>query len=235
MAGLAALGAVMLGTRSAPALEIVKLRAMATADSVRIEVVPKAGEDFADAEFTARITRTGNDRLLWRGSLGRLAPGAAKGAAFIKTLSGLKPDLWSPASPVLYNLTVSATKDGTALAPRTVRIGFRSFEIKDGQFRLNGRPVFLRGIAINPPGRSIPPEVGESRAFAEAYVRYLKSQNVNIFRLSTDGSQVWFDVCDELGMMMYAGHYGLASGSGGGQTRCAEGCRSLHRRLPEAL
>ena len=185
-------------------------------------------------EFRAAITQAGTGQILWQGSLGQAAPGAAKGASFSKTLSGLKPELWNPDSPVLYNLQVTATKDGKPVASRTVRIGFRSFEIRDGQFHLNGRPVFLRGIAINPPGRTIPPEVGESRAFAEAYVRYLKSQNVNIFRLTTDESQVWFDVCDELGMMMYAGRYGSPPEADGGKRvapkdfdRCIAGYRKL--------
>jgi len=95
-------------------------------------------------------------------------------------------------------------------------------------------PGVSAGIAINPPGRTIPPEVGESRAFAEAYVRYLKSQHVNIFRLTTDQSQVWFDVCDELGMMMYAGRYGSPPGADEGKRvapkdldRCIAGYRKL--------
>jgi beta-galactosidase len=180
----------------------------ATADSVRVEVIPKAGENFVGASFQAAICQAGNGQLLWQGPLGQAAPGVAAGEPFTKTISGLKPELWNPDSPVLYNLQVTAAKDGKPLAAKTVRIGFRSFEVRDGQFKLNGRPVFLRGIAINPPGRGIPTKVGESRAFAEGYVRYLKSQNVNIFRLATDESQVWFDVCDELGMMMYAGRYG---------------------------
>jgi len=200
--------AVLLGPGSSQALEFGKVLAIATADSVRVELTLGAGEDFAGAEFKAAITQANSARSLWQGSLGQTAPGAAKVASFTKTISGLKPELWSPDSPVLYNLQVTATKDGKTVAAKPVRIGFRSFEIRDGQFHLNGRPVFLRGIAINPPGRTIPPAVGESRPFAEAYVRYLKSQNVNIFRLATDESQVWFDVCDELGMMMYAGHYG---------------------------
>src|SRR5439155_15248183 len=107
----------------------------------------------------------------------------------------------------LYNLTATATKDHKLLAEETVRFGFRSFESRHGQFYLNGRPIFLRGLAINPPRRTIPPEVGESRAFAEAYVRFLKSNNVNTIRLTHD-SQVWFDVCDKLGMMVYQGQYG---------------------------
>ena len=200
--------AVQLSLCSGHALEIDKVLAFSSTNSVRIEVKPGAGEDFGGVEFRAAIIRVANGQVLWQGPLGQIAPGAAKGASFTNTIADLKPVLWNPDSPVLYNLQVTATKDGKAFGSKTVRIGFRSFEILDGQFHLNGRPMFLRGIAINPPGRTIPTEVAESRPFAEAYVRYLKSQNVNIFRLTIDESQVWFDVCDELGMMMYAGHYG---------------------------
>jgi hypothetical protein len=209
--------AVLLAPHSLLALQIEQVLALATADSVRVEIAPMAGEDFVGVEFRAAITQVGSGRLLWQGPLGQIAPGAAASASLTKTLSGLKPELWNPASPMLYNLQVTAAKDGKDLGTKTVRIGFRSFEIKGRRFHLNGRPVFLRGIAINPPGRTIPPEVGESRPFAEAYVRYLKSQNVNIFRLTTDASQVWFDVCDELGMMMYAGHYGSPPGADEGK------------------
>src|ERR1035441_9034501 len=216
-ANLLVLMAGLLIAPSLLALQIEKVLALATADGVRVEIAPMTGEDFAGVEFRAAITQVGSGRLLWQGPLGQIAPGAAARASFTKTLSGLKPELWNPASPVLYNLQVTAAKDGQVLGAMSSCDVSGSFEIKGGQFHLNGRPVFLRGIAINPPGRTIPPGVGESRPFAEAYVRYLKSQNVNIFRLTTDASQVWFDVCDELGMMMYAGHYGSPPGADEGK------------------
>ncbi|HOC56746.1 MAG TPA: glycoside hydrolase family 2 TIM barrel-domain containing protein [Verrucomicrobiota bacterium] len=237
LVGLLALMAVLLACHAARALEFEKLLAITTADSVRIEVVPKPGAGLGGLEFRAAITRADNGRFLWQGPLGQIAPDAAQGASFAKTISDLKPVLWCPESPVLYNIEVSAAKGDNEVASGTVRIGFRSFEIRDGQFHLNGRPVFLRGIAINPPDRTIPPEVGESRAFAEAYVRYLKSRNVNIFRLTGDESQVWFDVCDELGMMMYAGRYGAPPGTDSGKRvvprdtdRCIAGYRRLFER-----
>ncbi|MEP6664456.1 MAG: glycoside hydrolase family 2 TIM barrel-domain containing protein, partial [Verrucomicrobiota bacterium] len=99
-------------------------------------------------------------------------------------------------------------RNGKTLSAKKVRFGFRSFEVQNGQFQLNGQPIFLRGVAINPPGRGIPENVAESRKFAADYVAFLKSQNLNIFRISTDSSDVWFDVCDELGMMLYTGRYG---------------------------
>ncbi len=197
---------------SASAKGFTKLVAITTTNSVRIDLVPGIGQ-WAGVDFNATITRVGGDQPLWKGSMGPLAVGRQE--LMTLTVSDLRPELWNPDSPALYNLEVTATKDGQSVASQTIRVGFRSFEIWDGQFHLNGRPMFLRGIAINPPGRTIPDKVGETRAFAEAYVRYLKSQNVNIFRLTIDESQVWFDVCDELGMMMYAGHYGGPFGSGG--------------------
>jgi hypothetical protein len=218
-------------------LELAKVLAFATADSVRIEIAPKAGEDFGGLAFHGTIWRAGNGQLLWQGTLGQVVPGTGKGQPFTKTISGLKPDLWNPGSPVLYNIEVTATRDGKALAATAVRIGFRTFDIRDGQFHLNGRPAFLRGIAINPPGRGIPPKVGESRAFAEAYVRYLKSQHVNIFRLATDESQVWFDVCDELGMMVYAGRYGAPPGADEGKRMAPKDfdpCIAGYRKLFES-
>jgi hypothetical protein len=107
-------------------------------------------------------------------------------------------------------------KDGQLVANHAVRFGFRSFETRNGQFHLNGKPIFLKGIAINPPGRTVPTETGESRKFAEDYVRFLKDKNVNIIRMTHD-SQVWFDVCDELGMMVYQGQYGSPLSSAPGK------------------
>lgn len=225
---------MLAGCLCAGALEFEKVLAITTADSVRVEVAAKAGEDFSGVELRGVIRPVGKEQPLWQGVLRQAASGAGGETSFSGTISGLKPVPWSPDAPVLYELEIIATREGKAVATKAVRIGFRSFEIRKGQFCLNGRPVFLRGIAINPPERTISPEVGESRAFAEAYVRFLKSRNVNIFRLTGDESQVWFDVCDEQGMMMYAGRYGAPPGTDAGKRvapkdfdRCIAGYRNL--------
>src|SRR5438477_514950 len=67
----------------------------------------------------------------------------------------------------------------------------------------------LTGVQVE--GKIVHARTGESRKFAEDYVRFLKEKNVNIIRLTHD-SQVWFDVCDELGMMVYQGQYGSPLG-----------------------
>ena len=93
----------------------------------------------------------------------------------------------------------------------SARFGFRDFETRQGQFLLNGVPVFLRGWSINPPGRGLPP-VAANRSFAEGYLRFMKEQaGVNAVRIGDGAStenQHWYDVCDEIGMLIYAGPYG---------------------------
>ena len=121
------------------------------------------------------------------------------------SVNHLQPIQWSPSKPKLYNLSIVLSDGGTTIQTSNFRIGFRDFETKNGQIFLNGHPLFLRGIAINPPGRGIPSEVETDRTFAEDYVRFMKSINVNIIRIPDN--QTWYDVCDEQGMMVFGGNY----------------------------
>lgn len=152
----------------------------------------------------ARVVSSDDGAPLWSGPL---APfGSMKNdTVFVCRISGLHPELWTPATPRLYRVTVSAGEDSLS-----VRTGFRTFEMIDGNFYLNGKKIFLRGNAINPPGRGIPPELEWSGAFARDYIRFLKGMNVNIIRFP--GNKEWLDVCDEEGMMVFGGRYGRPRG-----------------------
>jgi beta-glucuronidase len=73
-----------------------------------------------------------------------------------------KLELWSPESPKLYDVVISAGAD-------TVHdsIGFRTIEVQGAQILLNGKPVFLRGISLheeapNRGGRAYSPEDAET-------------------------------------------------------------------------
>lgn len=124
------------------------------------------------------------------------------------TIDGLKPKLWSPQTPELYEISVS---DSSARVLGKARFGFRTFEAKGDKLYLNGRPVFLRGVPINPPGRELPEAALHDPQYIRGYIKLLKSANVNMIRTEP---QDWLDACDELGMMLFAGHYGGAGGKG---------------------
>lgn len=123
-------------------------------------------------------------------------------------IDNLTPKLWSPQDPQLYQITVT---DPTTRVLGKTRFGFRTFEAKGNKFYLNGRPIFIRGEQINPPGRDLRPEAEHNPEFIRGYLKLIKSAGVNMIR--TD-PQDWLDACDELGMMLFAGHYGGAGGKG---------------------
>lgn len=188
------------------------MRVLAFTDttSVRIEVSVSGAAELAGAPVRAVITGTADEGALWSGEIGTLAVGADGVGLLTARVDHLHPRLWSPASPHLYRLTIAVSGRARRLE-ETVRFGFRSFAARDGRLWLNGRPIFLRGNAINPPDRTLPDSLSENRAFAMDYIRYLKRIGVNIVRF-TRHSQVWFDVCDELGMMVFQGNYGRPKG-----------------------
>lgn len=53
--------------------------------------------------------------------------------------------LWDEFSPALYKLNVVITEKGKNVAAEETTFGMRHFAIKNSQFLINGRPVFLRG------------------------------------------------------------------------------------------
>lgn len=58
------------------------------------------------------------------------------------------PELWSPESPSLYTAQVVVEADGIVVDSTEQRFGIRSIEFgPDFGFRLNGKKVFLKGIA----------------------------------------------------------------------------------------
>ena len=119
-------------------------------------------------------------------------------------VSNLKVNEWTPVQPNLYQITFTANFSGK-VEQQNQRIGFRFFEAKNGNLYLNGHPIFLRGIAINPPGRGIPDSIETSRQFAYDYISFMKSIHVNIIRIPDDTT--WYNVCDEKGMMVFGGNY----------------------------
>lgn len=192
---------------------VASLLPFAGTDRVRIEVVLPAAAPSPDLVLYGRIeVWPGGGNILWEGPLGESRGWRSGRTTVVREVKDLKPALWDLQNPNLYTLTVTAMRADTPVAGKTVRFGFRSFVTRNGQFFLNGRRLFLRGNAINPPGRGLAPGVLTDPAFADAYLRDLKSRNVNLVRIGADGAEVWLDACDALGMLVFQGRYGAPPG-----------------------
>jgi len=194
-----------LGARVVP--DSSTLLGFTDTSSVRIELAVAHGQALDGRTVTAAIIPLEGGTALWSGKIGPLRVDSNDVARVVHQVRGLKARRWSPESPTMYRLAVMLGDGGEP----SVRIGFRSLTTRGGQLYLNGRKIFLRGNAINPPERNLPESLSENPVFAKDYLRYLKSIGVNIIRL-TRPSQVWMDAADETGMMIFQGHYGTPKG-----------------------
>jgi beta-glucuronidase len=108
-------------------------------------------------------------------------------------------DLWSPESPKLYRVVVSAGADTIE-----ERVGFRSIETKGTDILLNGKPVFLRGISIHEEsplrgGRAV------NDADARMLLTWAKELGCNFVRLAHyPHNEQMTRVADELGLMVWS-------------------------------
>ena len=116
-------------------------------------------------------------------------------------LAVTSPKLWSPDSPVLYDLCVQLLSDGVLLEEKHERIGIRTVRVEDGVFYLNESPVKIYGTNRH---QSFP-YVGNA-ASDEAQYRdmcLIKEMGVNFVRLCHyPQSESTLAACDELGLMV---------------------------------
>ncbi len=108
---------------------------------------------------------------------------------------------WSAEEPNLYTLTVTLCPESGATETSSVKIGFRTFELKDGLMRLNGKRIIFKGVdrhEFNPhTGRAI------SKEDMLWDVRFLKQNNINAVRTSHyPNNSYWYELCDEYGIYL---------------------------------
>ena len=153
--------------------------------------------------------------VIWSMSGIEPVPNASTGFVEIWVEPEQRPQPWSLTFPRLYNVSCERNLGemtwGPPPRPVVVRFGFREFEAKNGQFLLNGKPIFLRGNSINPPGRELPSALSSSYGFARDYLKQMKRGfHVNAVRIG-DGCAAdnvhWYDAADEIGILIYAGPY----------------------------
>ncbi len=109
---------------------------------------------------------------------------------------------WTPEAPNLYAVKMTALADGKVCDETEFRFGMRELAIEEGRYRLNGKPLWLRGSNL----------VGEwnwGRSQAAHPKRYLVDEarlmNLNCFRTHAGPPDTtWSGIADEHGMMFLA-------------------------------
>lgn len=124
---------------------------------------------------------------------------------FSSRLRVKSPERWSPASPHLYFASAVLLEKGKITAARAERFGFRNFEIKNGEFHLNGERIYLFGenipsVNFGGFGRSSQEEAAELRRRLAGY----KARGCNILRNAhMPIMKEALEIADEVGIMFY--------------------------------
>ncbi len=113
-------------------------------------------------------------------------------------LPGVHP--WSAESPYLYTLVMNL-KDGDGATIETLgcNVGFKTSEIKNGQFCLNGRPILIKGVNRH----AFTPEHGHTvtRESMLRDIELMKLNNINTVRNSHyPMDREWYHLCDVNGL-----------------------------------
>ena len=163
-------------------VEIKNHTGQKTTSSITYEIIDHEGKSIASETKSVEITEM----------IGTLN--------FNTTISSIKA--WSAETPNLYNLILTlkdAAGHTTEVIP--VKIGFRTSEVKDGLFLVNGKRVLIKGVNLH----EFNPKKGQviDEATTMLDMRRMKELNINAIRLSHyPEPEFFYDLADQYGFYL---------------------------------
>ena len=106
---------------------------------------------------------------------------------------------WSGEKPILYNLNIELRHEENPVQSTTQKVGFRNVEIINGQLKVNGQAILLKGVNRHDHD----PVTGHvvSREMMKKDIELFKQFNINAVRTSHYPNDPWFyDLCDRYGI-----------------------------------
>lgn len=117
---------------------------------------------------------------------------------FDEVIARVEP--WSAETPNLYDMTIRLKdKKGNVLEIVGSKIGFRTTEVKDGQFKVNGKPILVKGVNRHEHDGNTGQCV--TREMMEKDIRLMLQNNINTVRTSHYPVDIyWYELCDKYGL-----------------------------------
>ncbi|MCL2722201.1 MAG: hypothetical protein FWD47_12805, partial [Treponema sp.] len=116
----------------------------------------------------------------------------------------VKPQLWSPENPKLYDVKFTLDSDSKAANTDTVndKIGFRIIEAKGQEIFLNGKKIFLKGVCVHEDHFALGKTTNEE--IIRSIIRDLKEMNGLCLRLAHYPHDSRFArIADEEGVLLW--------------------------------
>ncbi len=122
---------------------------------------------------TGKKIASGNKTLTLTDSVGKLH--------FAETIPAI--NAWTAETPNLYTLLIeNKDKNQKTTEATSIKIGFRTSEVKNGQFLVNGKAVYLKGVNLHEFNQTTGQVVNEADIILD--MERMKQLNVNAIRLS---------------------------------------------------
>ena len=110
-----------------------------------------------------------------------------------------RPELWSPEHPKLYDIVITAGEDRI-----TDKVGFRTIWTEGDKILLNGKPVFLKGIALHDETIGTNPGRCRSEEDVRALLEVAKDLGCNFLRLAHyPHSEQMVRLAEQMGFMLW--------------------------------
>jgi beta-galactosidase/beta-glucuronidase len=138
-----------------------------------------------------------------RVSLGARVVPARQFSTFTRRINVRRPRLWSPATPNLYDATVSVTSGRRTLQRYVVETGIRSIRVApDGRMLLNGAPLNFRGVAIHEDSKDKGFAIGNAER--DQTLAWMKELGATMVRSHYPLHPYFQEQADRLGIMQWS-------------------------------
>ena len=111
-----------------------------------------------------------------------------------------KPLKWSAEAPHLYPVSISLLDQaGQVYTAEATKIGFRTFELKDGLMKINGERIVFKGVNRHEFHYNVGRAVTKEQMLAD--ILTMKKANINAVRTSHyPNNPYWYHLCDVYGL-----------------------------------
>lgn len=162
-------------------IELENVKAQSTTAKAVVTITNKEGEKVASKEEEITVL-PGRNNLKWDFNI--------KDAIY-----------WDVENPYLYKANVTLIEGDEISDSWSHRFGMREFTVKDNQFYLNNKPLYLKAAffeGLYPVGLAYP----DSKEMAIKEIKLAKEAGFNMIRpWRKPAPKMWLDLCDEMGVL----------------------------------